>query len=214
MAKFNSSLVTLLLALVAFSFPAVSQTPTKSGIEQTKAEYVALLQKLKKGSPDANFGQLRRAFVEWKRSGGKPEPHPKRADMVKAIQANNHEEAVKLAEEVIDSEFYNHNLFGAISDSYKALNNKKQADYYNDLFHRAQHGVFLSGDGKTAETAFYVVSIPEEYRVMNELGFKVTVQSLAVINGQAYDILSGKDSKGNNVEVYFNICFFFSCETK
>jgi len=202
---------------VAFYISCTStyaQVSNTNVVEQKKKEYLTLVEKLKKGSTDVNFGQLRRAFVEWKVAGGNPGPHPKRDEMVKAFQSNKNLEAVKVAEEVIESEFYNHNIFGAMTDAYRALGNKEKADYYNGFFHKAQHGLFLSGDGKSPETAYYVLSISEEYRVMNDLGYTVSFQSLMNINGQAFDVLSGKDSKGTRVEVYFNICFFFSCGAK
>ncbi len=203
--------LSLLLAVLIGTSVSHSQTPTSDRSEQKKKEYLALVEKLKKGDPDVHFGQLRRAFVEWKISGGKIEEHPKRAEMVAAFQSNRHAEAVKLAEEVLDLEFYNHNIFGAVSDSYKALDNNDKFDHYNGLYHRAQHGLFLSGDGKTAATAYYVLSIAEEYRVMRELGFTTQMQALQSVDGQAFDVLSGVDSKGNRVSVYFNICYFFRC---
>ncbi|HMO82210.1 MAG TPA: DUF4919 domain-containing protein [Pyrinomonadaceae bacterium] len=212
MKNLNSFTISIFLLIFGLSAAVNAQAPDNDQTRQKKQEYLALVEKLKKGVPDVNFGQLRRAFVEWRISGGKPEEHPKRAEMVKAFGSNNHAEAVKLAEEVLDMEFYNHNIHGAVSDSYKALNNTEKSEYYNDLFHKAQHGLFLSGDGRSPETAYYVLSIPEEYRVMRELGLTVTVQSLLRVKGQAFDVLSGKDAKGNEVSVYFNICFFFPCQ--
>ncbi|MGH9949930.1 MAG: DUF4919 domain-containing protein [Pyrinomonadaceae bacterium] len=205
------ALVSFLFAMAVISPVIYSQTSDTTKADQKKKEYLLLVEKLKKGDPKVHFGQLRRAFVEWKLSGGKDVEHPKRAEMVKAFQSNNHAEAVKLAAEVLDMEFYNQNLFGAVSDSFKALQNNEKFEFYNNLFHKAQHGLFLSGDGKTPETAYFVLSIAEEYHVMRELGLTTTMQSLSHLNGQAYDVLAGKDAKGNAAEIYFNICFFFPC---
>lgn len=214
MTKYGARLSLLILVSSIFCSIAYTQATNTSVVEAKKKEYLSLVEKLRKGSPETDFGKLRRAYVNWRIAGGKPEPHPKRDEMVNAFQSTKHLDAVKAAEEVIDTEFYNHNIFGAMSDSYKALGNQEKADYYNGLFHKAQHGLFLSGDGKSPETAYYVLSISEEYRVMNDLGYTASVQSLMNINGQAYDVLSGKDTKGTRVEVYFNICFFFSCGPK
>lgn len=203
--------LSLILALLIGASASHSQNSTNDRTEEKKKEYLALVAKLKKGDPDVHFGHLRRAYVEWIISGGESEEHPKRAEMVEAIQSERHAEAVKLAEEVLEMEFYNHNIFGAVSDSYKALDDKKNFELYNGLFHKAQHGLFLSGDGKTAETAYYAFSIPEEYRVMRELGIRTQSQALQHVGGRSYDVLSGIDSKGNQVSVYFNICFFFPC---
>ncbi len=203
--------LSLVLAVLMSASVSYAQKPTNERTEEKKREYLAVVAKLKKGDPDVHFGHLRRAYVEWIISGGESEEHPKRAEMVEAIQSQKHAEAVKLADEVLEMEFFNHNIFGAISDSYKALDDKKNFDYFNDLYHKAQHGLFLSGDGKTAETAYYAFSISEEYRVMRELGLRTQSQSLHHVGGQSYDVLSGVDGKGNEVSVYFNICFFFPC---
>jgi hypothetical protein len=134
MQKLHRLLTPVVLIILGAMSLIQAQTPEAKQIEEKRKVYLDLVQKLKTGSKDVHFGHLRRAFVEWKLSGGADTEHPKRRDMVKAFEAQNNALAVKLAEEVLDFEFYNHNIFGAVTDAYKALNNSEKFDYYNNLY--------------------------------------------------------------------------------
>ncbi len=214
MLKNNAGLKVMIFCLFCLLVSPVSQQIRAQSEPPKKDIYFQLVEKLRKGDKDVNFGELRRAFVNWLNTLPDSYKFPDRSEMIKAFEAEDHAKAVKLAEEIIDYEFINAGVLGAMADAYKKIDNKEKAALYEDLSHRARHGLFLSGDGKTPETAYYVMSIPEEYRVMRELGYTVSMQSLSSINGQAYDVLSGKDSKGNSVNVYFNICSFFGCKAR
>lgn len=184
------------------------QTPGSS--QDKPSVYMELVAKIREGDDSVNFGEVRRAYVAWINSGAKKES-PNRDEMVKAFEAKNFAKGVQLGEKVVDLEMINAGLLGAMADAYRSLGDGKKAEFFERLMHKARHGLFLSGDGKTAKTAYFVMSIPEEYRVMRELGYTVSMQSLMHIDGQAYDVLSGMDDKGKAVEVYFNICSFFGC---
>lgn len=49
--------------------------------------------------------------------------------------------------------------------------------------------ILNTGDGKTAETAYKVYSISEEYELLKHLNLKPHMQLLAIIDGHLYDIL-------------------------
>lgn len=65
--------------------------------------------------------------------------------------------------------------------------------------------VLASGDGKTQDKAFEVISISEEYDVIRMFGLQP--QSQALINGSdgtMYDLMTVADSEGNQIQLYFN----------
>ncbi len=61
--------------------------------------------------------------------------------------------------------------------------------------------VLTSGDGETPETAYVVISIPEEYSVMRALRFDYESQLL--LDG-GIDALTAVDAYGKAITVYFS----------
>jgi hypothetical protein len=70
--------------------------------------------------------------------------------------------------------------------------------------------ILKSGDGKTAETAYQVKSVAEEYQVIRALGLAPQEQALILKDDKAYDLMTVVDPKtGNKVELWFDISSFF-----
>src|SRR5690606_10271926 len=65
--------------------------------------------------------------------------------------------------------------------------------------------ILSSGDGQTASTAFVVISVDDEYRVVGNLGLKVTEQEL--INDCDLLTFSKKNQPRKNriKQLYFNV---------
>ena len=192
---------------------AIGQPPA-AAVKKDTSSYRQMVEKIRGGNTSINFGDLRKAYVDWLNDGNGVKESPKRDEMVKAFEAKNYARAVELGEIVADYEFVNSGILGAIAEAYKKLGSEKKAALYADLSHRAKHGLYLSGDGKNVDTAYYVMNIDEEYKIMRGLGYAVGMQSLTSANGQSFDVLSGKDEDGKTVELYFNICSFFGCGKK
>jgi hypothetical protein len=65
--------------------------------------------------------------------------------------------------------------------------------------------ILASGDGKTPQTAFRVVTISEEYSVLKVLRLQKSMQRLISHEGHAYDVLDAKGSGDQTVSLYFKI---------
>jgi hypothetical protein len=68
--------------------------------------------------------------------------------------------------------------------------------------------------GSSAETAYKVKNIGEEYAIMRKLGIKVDMQSLIMgEGGHPYDVLSGTEAKTHEKrEIWFDIKSFYGKE--
>jgi hypothetical protein len=64
--------------------------------------------------------------------------------------------------------------------------------------------MMAKADGASADTAFKVGSVRDEYEIARALGLNVESQSL-VIKKRPYDVLKGKDAAGNQRELWFDI---------
>ena len=54
--------------------------------------------------------------------------------------------------------------------------------------------ILNSGDGKTAQTAFEVYSIEEEYQLFDYLKSNPSLQMLSIIEGQTFDVFLVNDT--------------------
>jgi uncharacterized protein DUF4919 len=81
------------------------------------------------------------------------------------------------------------------------LGREREADDQKRWFHGLVDSILDSGDGKTKETAFVVISVPEEYSFLRAFGLAVTQQTL--IDGRI-DALLVADGSGKSTTVYFD----------
>lgn len=69
--------------------------------------------------------------------------------------------------------------------------------------------VMTKGDGRSAETAWKVGSVREEYEIVRALGLEMKSQAL-VMRKKAYDVLTVRDPRdGSTRELWFDISGFF-----
>ena len=74
------------------------------------------------------------------------------------------------------------------------------------MFEGLLDSIRKSGDGKTSDAAFVVISTDEEYVLLNFLGLRATGQALINEKGHSYDKMTAVDPKTNETVVYyFNI---------
>lgn len=65
--------------------------------------------------------------------------------------------------------------------------------------------ILSSGDGKTKESAIYVINIADEYALMYRFGVTPTSQSLVRENGQSYDRMELTNNEKGLKVLYFNV---------
>jgi hypothetical protein len=68
-------------------------------------------------------------------------------------------------------------------------------------------------DGTSAERAYKVNGVPEEYQIVRALGLQPKMQSLISDHGRMYDVLTVTDPKtGQERKLWFDINSFFGKE--
>ena len=65
--------------------------------------------------------------------------------------------------------------------------------------------IMTSGDGRSKETAFHVISVTDEYGVMDILGVSLKMQSMIHDKSQSYDLMELKENEYGLESLYFNI---------
>jgi hypothetical protein len=117
---------------------------------------------------------------------------------------------VELVEVVLDYEFVHLGLHRAAEDAYRALGIQSKADFHKNVAEKLLKALMTSGDGLTPESAYRVLTIQEEYFIMDQMNYAVRGQALVSKKDRIYDVLYGEDKKtGKDVSLYFDISNFF-----
>ena len=88
------------------------------------------------------------------------------------------------------------NLYGPESE--------KTIDAHNQVV-MLLSAVTSTGDGSSKEKAFHVISVADEYGIMEIFGLSLAMQSLVEDKGQSYDVMELKENKYGLKSMYFNI---------
>ncbi|MBF0597879.1 DUF4919 domain-containing protein [Faecalibacter rhinopitheci] len=74
-----------------------------------------------------------------------------------------------------------------------------------NIYHKLLDALFLTGDGKSMETAIDVISARHEYSILNALRLNSTQQSLLHENNRSYDLLETENEHGEKLNLYFDV---------
>ncbi|MBB5031484.1 DUF4919 domain-containing protein [Prosthecobacter vanneervenii] len=170
----------------------------KAAVAGAKAPAVAAVP----GFPgEEEFTALRMAFAA--QPGYSPfwKMDEERDAVMKAARAKDYKMAVELAKAwlvkvPVDAEM--HYLRGHFL---KKTGDVAGSMYHFHCFYGLMRSITAKGDGKTAESAWKVISVAEEYALLNELDAQVLEQSLE----GACDRLLAKMPDGSEREFYFDV---------
>lgn len=169
-----------------------------------KKRYGELLEKAKKGEA-VDFREMRLAFFET------PEYNPMTGMFdYRALNAplsqGDYAGAVKAAESVLEKNFVDLNAHMVAYIAHRETKNEEKAKYHRAIADGLLESIKATGDGKSPQTAFEVISISEEYAMFRALGVRAVKQSLVQDNGHSYDAVVVVDPRTNQqTTYYFNV---------
>src|ERR1039458_9464023 len=97
------------------------------------------------------------------------------------------------------------------SPEYKAAKDvsssaKDKAEFHRAVFLGLVGSILNSGDGKSTEKAWVVITVHEEYVVLRVLGFRPSEQSVSHVGGHSFDVMKVKNvDDGTEQTFYFNV---------
>jgi hypothetical protein len=187
--------------------PSPTAAETKVPAATAEALYAQLLDQLREQDPDLDFAALRIAYSQteaFNPYGGKEDDLIE--EMWAAVDAKDYAQALDLANQVIEfNELSPRAHMGAVYAS-NGLGKLEQAEYHQYVARGIIESILESGDGKSPETAYVVIAVPEEYVILSVLGVRVEVQQWDEINGHNYDFFEVIDQQTDDKStIYFNI---------
>jgi hypothetical protein len=200
--KFAAALLTLVLG-AAVGVASTRDQAKKSSQDSPQPSYAALLERVKKSEATVDFKELRLAYTEtpdYSPYGGDRDTRQK---MFAALEAKEFDQAVESAEKILAKNFVEINAHFVAYVANRESGHAEKATFHKFMFDGLVKSITGSGDGKTFETAFVVISTDEEYTLFNVLGLRPTGQALVSQNGHSFDRMTANNLKTNETVVYF-----------
>jgi hypothetical protein len=187
----------IVFCLLLVQSVAAGQQPAAKGLYET------LLERVKKQDPAVDFKELRIAYTETKDYSPYGGDSENRTAMFAALKAEEYEKALASSEKILAANYLDINAHFVAYAANRHLGHSDKADYHKYVFENLIKSISNSGDGKTMETAFFVISTDEEYALFNFMGLRPTGQALIEDKGYHYDKMTALDPKTEQSSTYF-----------
>jgi hypothetical protein len=188
--------------------PAARPTPAPAGAKPAASEaqkkYDAMLEKAKRGEGPVDYRALRFAYYET------PGYSPLVGMLIyrslwTTVMQQNWAEATRQAESVLEKTYVDVNAHMVAAIAYREQGDEEKARLHRRWADGLLDSIKAGGDGKSADAAWHVISVSEEYAVLRSLGLRPAGQSLVNEKGHAYDVMKTVDPKSTEATYYFNI---------
>lgn len=197
-------LLTVFLAQAPGAAGQPSGKEPKAEGPSPQQEYQALLERVKKSDASVDFARMRwlRTQLDNYDPYGADREHP-----MAALRAGEAAQAKMLAESILAENYLDLESHFAAAAMAEERGDAAAAAHHRYVMQGILNSILKSGDGKTLDTAFVVISLSEEYAVMHHLGLRVAGQALLHGDGgHSFDLLHGEDPESGSMrDVYFNI---------
>lgn len=193
------------LTLVCFLFFLVLVSPV-FGLDDAKvaqAKYDTLKAKVQSGDLNIDWRELRLDAVvadvvgsfDW---------HEANSAGVAAFNAGDYNKALLKGQEIIQHDIANGDGHFLAMVALKHLGKQDEAAHEKLIVDKILQSILSSGDGKTADTAWFTVSTTEEYFVLRLLGLSPKSQALVKQGGHSFDRMTVVDHEGKESTLWFN----------
>jgi hypothetical protein len=172
---------------------------------ERNAEYDTLVAKAASGQ-DVDFGALREAYAQ----SPDYQPYswniaPIAREMSQAANGGDCQKAIGHALTILKMNFTFSDAHFMLAYCSKKAGDAAAEDKEAKIAIGLLKSILASGDGKTPQTAFRVVTISEEYSVLKILRLQKSLQRLISHEGHAYDVLEAKGNGDQTVNLYFSV---------
>ena len=194
-------------ASIATNAPDYKQIKKEINSKSSEFYYPELLRRFQAADTTLTLEQVRHFYYG---AAMQPEYNPYQFDLSKelkeALEKNDLQQAATIIDKqltkdptslkfYLQKEMVNSSLFGKYS--------KEAKDAFSQV-NMLMSAILSSGNGKSMESAIYVINIADEYGILSFLGLTPTMQSLIKEKGESYDRLELKNNETGLTTLYFN----------
>ncbi len=183
-------------------------TQVKTDIKAPKKveTYEQILKRVKAKDKDVDFREFRMAYVKSDYYNPYENKRNEKKKITKAIKNKDYEKAIKLTNEILETNYVDieAHMFCLVAN--KELDKKSEYEYHGYVLDGLIGSIIKSGNGDSPKTAFEVICVREEYIILDILGYKTLKQSLIEKNGHKYDAMEVEEIKTKKkTTIYFNV---------
>lgn len=159
--------------------------------------------------PFTNWRQFRTAFFKCRLANPSNLGVPLKTtlELTKAANGSYEADVAKLAYDILEHDYTSIAAHSALSKNLSIY--PKVREFHGAVREALIKSIVNSGDGRSAETAMYVIGVAEEYAVLDELGLTQESQRLEQKGSRHYDVFVASDSTGEKRDVYFAVDEFY-----
>jgi hypothetical protein len=179
---------------------------TAFGLDSVKvaqAKYDALKAKVQGGDINIDWRDIRLDAVVAD-VDGEFDWHQANTTGVAAFNAGDYDGALRKGQEIIQHNIANGDGHFLVMVSLKHLGKQEEAAKEKLIVDQIMQSIMSSGDGKTADTAWFTVSTSEEYFVIRILGLKPKSQALVKNGPHSFDRMAVVGEDGKETSLWFN----------
>lgn len=169
-------------------------------------EYFQLARNLKEGK-EINLLRLRMSFTRtklYKPYGVFDADIYKKAESL--YMEGKYNDAIKEIYSLLDSNYASVKAHLYCAFIYDKLKDSVKSNFHNNIYKGLLQSITDTGDGHSPKSAFWVISIEEEYALLNVFNLQMTQQSTSMSDNHHFDILETVDKQsGKKYNVHFNI---------
>ena len=169
-------------------------------------DYDQLLNKVKGGDLTVDFKALRFGFAEKTTPDSRVADLKLQTQMATLLNEKKFKDVLKIAETIHKTNFVDMNSHIMSAMAYQGLADAKKAKFHEAVYLGLVNSITKDADGNEPKTAYHVISVAEEYVLLNALELKRGSQAVESTGGSTYHVLTVTDPKNNeSVKLYFNV---------
>lgn len=192
--RFGMSMVVLGLLAPGAAHPAPAQP-----------SYESLLEKARRGDPGLDFTALRMASADRLAKSSATDPGL-RKKMFDALHHDQWAAVIETGNQVLAQNYLDIDAHMFVAHAYEKSHEPEKAAPHRTMGNGLMKSILDSGNGRSFETAFVVISVDEEYSVLRHYRLASGKQDLVTAGGHSYDVLTAQTGDTHEeATVYFNI---------
>ena len=164
----------------------------------------SLLEKARRGDPGLDFTALRMASAARLAKMDTSDPEL-RKKMFDALHHDQWAAVIETGNQVLAQNYLDIDAHMFVAFAYDKTRQPEKAAPHRAMGDGLMKSILASGNGRSFETAFVVISVDEEYAVLKHYRLASTKQSLVTAGKHSYDVIKAETREHEEATVYFNI---------
>jgi hypothetical protein len=199
-------IIAIIIMIGATTVMTAQKETVRPAADVNKPDYYSLVKKLKNNDIKIDFMALRLSYTKTKDYMPYGADESAKDAAFDALNKKNYAEALRQAKSVLETNYVDLDAHMLCMIAYREMGNSERYSFHNSVLQGLVGSLYASGDGLTPEQAIVVISVSEEYFILNANGLKTIKSSSMMANGHDYDKMDVENKKtAEKMVIYFNI---------